>query len=125
MSIPALSIRDAECHGWLYKQGGNHKNWKRRYCVLKDKCLYYYKEMTDQTALGVMKMQGYKMAKQPPSGKKLLFSALPPADNMRTFYFYTLSELEFSRLVNLNKYFFVWYNDGFIFIGGSRRWKSL
>jgi tripartite motif-containing protein 2/3 len=99
VSIPALSIRDAECHGWLYKQGGSHKNWKRRYCVLKDKCLYYYKEMTDQTALGVMKMQGYKMTKQPLSGKKHLFSAIPPDDNLRTFHFYTLSELEFNRFV--------------------------
>lgn len=97
VSIPALSIRDAENHGWLYKQGGSHKNWKHRYCVLKDKCLYYYKEMTDRTALGVMQLHGYRMVKQPRSGKKLLFSALPATDKKRAFHFYTTSELEFNR----------------------------
>lgn len=29
--------------GWLVKEGGKHKNWKRRWFILTDNCLYYFK----------------------------------------------------------------------------------
>ena len=32
-----------EKKGWLTKRGGRIKNWKRRWFVLADNCLYYYK----------------------------------------------------------------------------------
>ena len=28
--------------GWLVKQGGSWKSWKRRWFVLSDRCLYYF-----------------------------------------------------------------------------------
>lgn len=33
--------------GWLWKQGGRVKNWKRRWFVLVDGCLYYFESRTD------------------------------------------------------------------------------
>ena len=41
-------IRSQESHvslrGWLYRlEGGTLKQWKRRWCVLADYCLFYYK----------------------------------------------------------------------------------
>jgi cytohesin len=32
--------------GWLWKQGGRYKTWKRRWFILNDGCLYYF-ELTD------------------------------------------------------------------------------
>lgn len=35
------------CEGWLHKQGGNVKNWKRRYCILNNDGTFRY--YTDDT----------------------------------------------------------------------------
>ena len=34
----------AEKKGWVTKQGGRVKTWKKRWMVLKDNCLYYFKK---------------------------------------------------------------------------------
>ena len=31
-------------NGWLTKQGGRIKTWKRRWFILSGNCLYYFKE---------------------------------------------------------------------------------
>jgi len=67
---PDLIIKE----GFLTKQGGargGFKNWKRRFIVLKQDCLYYYKtkpgeaqgtsEETDVPLLGVMPLRGAKV----------------------------------------------------------------
>lgn len=38
--------------GWLLKQGGRYKNWKRRWFILNDKCLYYFEYTTDKEPRG-------------------------------------------------------------------------
>ncbi len=38
------SIGAAEKTGWVRKQGGRVRTWKRRHLVLKDNCLYYFKK---------------------------------------------------------------------------------
>ncbi|PRP81479.1 ankyrin repeat-containing protein [Planoprotostelium fungivorum] len=48
----------AEMKGWCHKQGGRHKNWKRRWFVLKDNCLYYFKsENPDQQPCGIIPLE--------------------------------------------------------------------
>lgn len=39
--------------GWLLKQGGRYKNWKRRWFILNDKCLYYFEYTTDKEPRGL------------------------------------------------------------------------
>lgn len=39
--------------GWLLKQGGRYKNWKRRWFILNDKCLYYFEYTTDKEPRGM------------------------------------------------------------------------
>lgn len=44
--VPCFQLKNAEHEGWMYKLGGSGftpKNWRRRWFVLKDKKLYYYK----------------------------------------------------------------------------------
>ena len=52
VGLPALEVRRPECTGYLLKVGNRRKTWHRRYCILKDACLYYYKNMNSLSALG-------------------------------------------------------------------------
>ena len=56
VGLSALSIKQPDCHGYLTKMGNRRKNWKRRYCVLKDACLYYYLDVNSTTAQGRFSM---------------------------------------------------------------------
>jgi len=40
--------------GWLVKQGGSWKNWKRRWFVLSDSCLYYFKHTAENVPKGII-----------------------------------------------------------------------
>ena len=38
--------------GWLVKQGGSWKSWKRRWFVLSDSCLYYFEHTAENVPKG-------------------------------------------------------------------------
>jgi len=58
VEVPALSIKNPDCHGYLLKVGNRHRTWRRRYCVLKYACLYYYVEASSTTAKGTRRIFG-------------------------------------------------------------------
>ena len=95
VSIPALSIQVPECHGYLWKQGNSHKGWRKRYCVMKYGCLFYYEDIGDQVAIGVFKLHNYVINKSEET--KNGFQADPPFQKLRTYYFYTESEIDLRR----------------------------
>ncbi|XP_031558790.1 dentin sialophosphoprotein-like [Actinia tenebrosa] len=97
VSIPALSIKDPECHGYLSKKGHHIKNWKRRYCVLKNGYLYYYSDMSNTTALGVAKLLGYTIEMGDKRGKHYCFYGSPPNDSLRTYHFSAETENDRDR----------------------------
>ena len=44
--VPCFQLKQVDHEGWMNKLGGSGltpKNWRRRWFVLKDKKLYYYK----------------------------------------------------------------------------------
>lgn len=97
VSIPALSIRDPDCHGYLYKQGNSYKIWRRRYFVLKNGFLYYYTDMSNTVALGVAKLLDYRITAGEHSGKKFYFSASSSGQSFRTYHFAAESEMDRRR----------------------------
>lgn len=97
VSIPALSIRDPDCHGYMYKQGSYYKIWRRRYFVLKNGFLYYYNDMSNTVALGVVKLLNYTINIGDQNGKKFFFSATSPDKSTRTYHFYAESEMDRTR----------------------------
>eukprot|EP00794_Sanderia_malayensis_P012181 gene12181-13438_t len=99
VSIPALSIKDPDCHGYLWKQGYSRKSWKKRYSVLKRGCLYYYQDMSETVALGVFNMHCYSIQEAESNGRKFAFTAVPPQPSMRTYYFSSESEHDRERWV--------------------------
>uniref|UniRef100_A0A3B3ZNQ5 PH domain-containing protein n=1 Tax=Periophthalmus magnuspinnatus TaxID=409849 RepID=A0A3B3ZNQ5_9GOBI len=58
--------RDPNCpvviRGWLYKKDSSGlKLWKRRWFVLSDYCLFYYKDSREESVLGSIPLPSYKI----------------------------------------------------------------
>jgi len=55
-SASALSEakQNPDLAGYLTKEGHKIKNWKRRYFILKDNLLYYFKDRKDKNPVGVI-----------------------------------------------------------------------
>ncbi|BFZ18128.1 hypothetical protein BsWGS_21168 [Bradybaena similaris] len=51
--------------GWLMKQGGRVKNWKRRWFILNDNCLYYFQYTTDKEPKGIIPLENIQVREVP------------------------------------------------------------
>ncbi|XP_043212870.1 cytohesin-2-like isoform X1 [Amphibalanus amphitrite] len=47
--------------GWLSKQGGRVKSWKRRWFILNDNCLYYFEYTTDKEPRGIIPLENIQV----------------------------------------------------------------
>lgn len=52
--MPPVLFGGMEKEGYLYKQGGSVKNWKKRWFSLKELSLYYFKSPQDSYPLGLI-----------------------------------------------------------------------
>jgi hypothetical protein len=55
--ISVLAVGNSAKRGWLYKQGGRIKTWKKRYFVLNSNTLYYYKSEGDKEPKGAISLK--------------------------------------------------------------------
>ncbi|KAJ8388122.1 hypothetical protein AAFF_G00147400 [Aldrovandia affinis] len=61
--------------GWLYKQASaGVKQWNKRWFVLTDRCLFYYKDEKEEAVLGSLPLLGFRIG------------AVQPADNISRKY---------------------------------------
>lgn len=97
VGLPALQIRKPDCSGYLFKLGRATRRWRKRYCVLKDACIYYYKSKNSKSAEGVVHLHGYSIDQSEVFGKKHSFSLHPPESQMRIFSFYADNDTDRSR----------------------------
>jgi parallel beta-helix repeat protein len=58
-NIAKEDLRSLNKSGWLVKQGGSIKTWKKRWCVLKENELYYYADKEDPEAKGSVNLSGF------------------------------------------------------------------
>ncbi|CAL1528950.1 unnamed protein product [Lymnaea stagnalis] len=67
--ISCKDLGKGECEGWLYKKkqksGTLSKHWDKRWCVLKDGHLFYYKHKDDQKAEGVIVLPAFFVSPAP------------------------------------------------------------
>nr|XP_044995522.1 pleckstrin homology domain-containing family A member 5 isoform X12 [Jaculus jaculus] len=77
--------------GWLYKQDSTGmKLWKKRWFVLSDLCLFYYRDEKEEGILGSILLPSFQIAMlgaEDHINRKFAFKAAHP--NMRTYYFCT------------------------------------
>ncbi|XP_049639729.1 pleckstrin homology domain-containing family A member 5 isoform X2 [Suncus etruscus] len=77
--------------GWLYKQDSSGmKLWKKRWFVLSDLCLFYYRDEKEEGILGSILLPSFQIAvlsSEDHINRKYAFKAAHP--NMRTYYFCT------------------------------------
>ncbi|XP_043291765.1 LOW QUALITY PROTEIN: pleckstrin homology domain-containing family A member 5-like [Cervus canadensis] len=77
--------------GWLYKQDSTAmKLWKKRWFVLSDLCLFYYRDEKEEGILGSILLPSFQIAlltSEDHINRKYAFKAAHP--NMRTYYFCT------------------------------------
>lgn len=69
--------------GWLWKQGGRYKSWKRRWFILNDKCLYYFEHTTDKEPRGIIPLENVDVREIHDKNKSNcfeLFSILGPGE---------------------------------------------
>ncbi|XP_077374439.1 pleckstrin homology domain-containing family A member 7 isoform X3 [Festucalex cinctus] len=75
--------------GWLYKQDSSGMRlWKRKWFVLSDFCLFYYKDSREETVLGSIPLPSYLIAPVAPEdhvNRKYAFKA--EHCGMRTYFF--------------------------------------
>ena len=51
-----------EKEGWLLKQGGKFKTWKRRWFLLNDRCLYYFQHTAENVPQGIIPLENVKVS---------------------------------------------------------------
>ncbi|XP_058500448.1 pleckstrin homology domain-containing family A member 7-like isoform X4 [Solea solea] len=75
--------------GWLYKQDSSGMRlWKRKWFVLADFCLFYYKDSREESVLGSIPLPSYVISTVGPDdhiNRKYAFKA--EHGGMRTYYF--------------------------------------
>ncbi|RLN10624.1 hypothetical protein BBO99_00002226 [Phytophthora kernoviae] len=94
---PQASIRQEDpipaTQGWLYKQGGFVKNWKKRWFVAREGKMMYYHTPSDATPLGVVNLRRVTVeiceAREVNARNKNLhfFKVVPPSADQRTYFF--------------------------------------
>jgi len=74
---PVKSLTSPEHTGWMTKQGGSWKSWKKRWFVLKSTSLYYFKTQADGDVTGVIPLTQESFVKKEAvkkGGRKFLFA---------------------------------------------------
>jgi hypothetical protein len=86
IDIPAQSLHPPDKDGYLTKQGGSIKTWKRRYFILKDRTLYYFKTPKDMIFTGKIDLEPHSLVKEEQGKKKPNLFSITTAK--RIFFMY-------------------------------------
>ncbi|CAJ1050769.1 pleckstrin homology domain-containing family A member 6 isoform X7 [Xyrichtys novacula] len=82
--------------GWLYKQASSGvKQWNKRWFILTDRCLFYYKDEKEDSVLGSLPLLSFRVGRVEPSDnitRKFAFKA--EHAGTRTYFFSTESHEE-------------------------------
>lgn len=73
--------------GWLYKQGSEGlRSWRKRWFVLTDYCLFYYKGPEEDKLLGSITLPSYLLSECSPTEVNRKYTFKLEHKNMRTYY---------------------------------------
>ncbi|ESP03132.1 hypothetical protein LOTGIDRAFT_171735 [Lottia gigantea] len=101
--ISCKDLGKGDCEGWLYKRktrdrGPLTKHWVKRWCILKNNNLYYYKEKDDLKAEGVIHLLAFQVS--PATDIKTKKFAFKVHNAGTTFYFGSERQEDMSKWMN-------------------------
>ena len=67
-----------EREGMLTKEGGIHRNWKPRYFILKDNCLFYFRNKGDKEPTGIIPLENLQVRENNDIRRKHCFEIFAP-----------------------------------------------
>jgi len=70
LRVSVASLNNADKEGFLTKQGGSIRTWKRRWFVLKGMKIYYFKTRNDLEAKGIIELEPDSFVKDEKDKKK-------------------------------------------------------
>ncbi|XP_069978136.1 uncharacterized protein [Penaeus vannamei] len=95
-------VSQVTLQGWLYKQGADGLHlWKKRWFVLSEYCLYYYKGPDEDKVLGSLPLPSFKISPVDSEDRvyrKHAFKA--EHQNMRTYYFAAETKDQMAQWMN-------------------------
>eukprot|EP01114_Cavostelium_apophysatum_P006874 TRINITY_DN1840_c0_g1_i1.p1 TRINITY_DN1840_c0_g1~~TRINITY_DN1840_c0_g1_i1.p1 ORF type:complete len:1243 (-),score=449.77 TRINITY_DN1840_c0_g1_i1:160-3888(-) len=84
MQAEGSVFTSAERKGWCRKQGGRWKTWKKRWFVLKDNCLYYFKQMEDKDPYGIIPLENLQVRPFEVKGRKFAFEVYSSSGEIKS-----------------------------------------
>lgn len=101
MKISVASLNPADKEGFLTKQGGSIKTWKRRWFVLKGKKLVYFKSRNDTEATGIIELETDSFVKDEKDKKRrFMFSV---GTSRRVFFIVADNEKDMNSWIDAIK----------------------
>jgi len=104
LKISVASLNPPDKEGFLTKQGGSIKTWKRRWFVLKGKKLVYFKTRTDVEATGIIELEADSFVRDERTDKdkkrKYMFSV---GTSRRVFFMHSETEAEMNQWIHAIK----------------------
>jgi len=98
--ISVASLDPPDHCGWLTKQGGSIKTWKRRWMVLKGTTLYYFKTQKDVDVTGSIDLEPTSIIKEEPGKSKPKKHMLSVGTTKRTFMMFAETQQEQAQWVS-------------------------
>eukprot|EP00736_Rhodelphis_marinus_P009162 Rmarinus@m.12752 len=98
-------IRDPDREGYMKKLGGTNNVWRKRYFVLKDRTLHYFKNKNDKRATGFIDLEDCTIEESMTpcgDGTKNVFR-IQPNDERKTYYIATETDEDRFEWVNVLK----------------------
>ncbi|KAJ5072987.1 rho gtpase-activating protein [Anaeramoeba ignava] len=71
-------------YGFLAKQSGNHKRWKKRFFILKDEYLYYFKSRVDEIPCFEISLKNAEIKNDPNPKNTTIFMIFPESKEQET-----------------------------------------
>mmetsp|Transcript_5120 Transcript_5120/g.7216 ORF Transcript_5120/g.7216 Transcript_5120/m.7216 type:complete len:938 (+) Transcript_5120:3-2816(+) len=84
METEGKAWSSADKKGWLTKQGGNIKTWKKRWFILNHNCLYYFKTPSDVEPVGIIPLENLQCIKTETKKKHCLMIFDPSGASVKS-----------------------------------------
>jgi hypothetical protein len=104
LQISVASLNPPDKDGFLTKQGGSIKTWKRRWFVLKGKKLVYFKTKNDAEATGIIELEADSFVRDERDKDKKRRFMFSVGTSRRVFFMHSDTEAEMRQWIDAIKH---------------------